>query len=198
MVVPPSNHPAAPRDSHSQGSPRQAPRDELGTGGTSETRGHAAPAAQKRGGAEGRVICETKRIRSHYRLLDVRQASRTLYPTPLRGRALQYTINDATMRLCGLVRLRRGRSPCLARSARGWKPLPQGSSSPSREVGEKDGHIPDRSTWFVHNAAYTFRRRCRFLRSPLESRLLGPFFRVSKPLCRPSFSSSTSAPLVSR
>jgi len=32
----------------------------------------------RRAGAEGRVICETKRIRSHYVLLDVRQASRTL------------------------------------------------------------------------------------------------------------------------
>ena len=33
---------------------------------------------RNRDGAGGRVICETKRIRSHYVLLDVRQASRTL------------------------------------------------------------------------------------------------------------------------
>ena len=35
----------------------------------------------------------------------------------------------ATMRLCGLVRLRRGRSPCLAPLHRGWKPLLQGRAS---------------------------------------------------------------------
>ena len=75
-------------------------------------------AVQKGGDGGGRVICETKRIRSNYVLLDVRQASRTLDATPLQGRALQYTINDATMRLCGLVRLRRGRSPYLTPSGR--------------------------------------------------------------------------------
>jgi len=35
---------------------------------------------------------------------------------------------------------------------RGWKPLPQRSSSQSLQLGEKDGHIGRRSRWFVHNA----------------------------------------------
>ena len=61
----------------------------------SESRGRPASGCAKRGGAGGRVICETKRIRSHYLLLDVRQASRTLDATPLQGRASPYTINDA-------------------------------------------------------------------------------------------------------
>jgi len=70
----------------------------------SESRGRQASGCPKRGGAGGRVICETKRIRSHYLLLDVRQASRTLDATPLQGRASPYTINAATMRLCGADR----------------------------------------------------------------------------------------------
>ncbi len=45
------------------------------------------PRDSDRGGAEGRAICETKRIRSHYLLLDGKQASRTLDATPLQGRA---------------------------------------------------------------------------------------------------------------
>jgi hypothetical protein len=43
-----------------------------------ETRGRPASGWTKRGGAGGRVICGTKGIRSHYVLLDARQASRTL------------------------------------------------------------------------------------------------------------------------
>ena len=39
-----------------------------------------------------------------------------------------------------------------APSDRGWKPLPQGSSSQSLQLGEKDGHIHGRSRWFVHSA----------------------------------------------
>jgi hypothetical protein len=42
--------------------------------------------------------------------------------------------------------------PLLAH--RGWKPLPQGSFSPSLPLGEKDGHSRGRSRWFVHNAGY--------------------------------------------
>ena len=61
----------------------------------SQSRGRPAFGGAKRGGAGGRVICETKRIRSHYLLLDVRQASRTLDATPLQGSASPYTINDA-------------------------------------------------------------------------------------------------------
>ncbi|MGE5311698.1 MAG: hypothetical protein ACM3MN_08130 [Nitrospirota bacterium] len=40
--------------------------------------------------------------------------------------------------------------PLLAH--RGWKPLPQRSSSPSLQLAEKDGHIRRRSRWLVHNA----------------------------------------------
>ena len=40
--------------------------------------------------------------------------------------------------------------PLLA--PRGWKPLPQRSSSPSLQLAGKDGHIRGRSRWFVHNA----------------------------------------------
>ena len=42
-----------------------------------------------------------KAHRSHYVLLDVRRASRTLDATPLQGGTSPYTIDAATMRLCG-------------------------------------------------------------------------------------------------
>jgi len=37
------------------------------------------------------------------------------------------------------------RPPCRSSLRRGWKPLPQCSSSRSRQLGEKDGHIRGRS-----------------------------------------------------
>jgi len=56
-------------------------------------------------GAAGRVLSETRRIRSHYLLPDEPRTSRTLKTPPPEGRALLYTINAATMRPC------RGDSP---------------------------------------------------------------------------------------
>ena len=61
-----------------------------------------APSARKTGWRQRQSHLRNKAHRSHYLLLDVRQASRTLYTTPLQGRASPYTINDATMRLCGV------------------------------------------------------------------------------------------------
>ena len=63
------------------------------------------------------MVCGAKRIRSHYLLLDGRQASRTLEAISLQGRASPYTINGATMRLCRVDHPAPHRSIAAARSA---------------------------------------------------------------------------------
>jgi len=74
------------------------------------------------------------------------------WPALCTRRRREIVENAATMRLCGLARLRRGRSPCLAPSDRSSKPLPQRSFSQGLQLGEKGRHIRGRSGWFVHNA----------------------------------------------
>jgi len=46
------------------------------------------------------VVCEARRIRSHYLLLDGNRVSRALDLPPPEGRASPYTINAATMQPC--------------------------------------------------------------------------------------------------
>jgi hypothetical protein len=49
----------------------------------------------------GRVICEAKRIWSHYFLLDVRKAFRALHPGP--GKWSGLSLHYQSMRLCGFA-----------------------------------------------------------------------------------------------
>jgi hypothetical protein len=96
MAVPPGNHPAAPRDSDLRRtcSLRRRVRDP-------RTPGFQLYSTRR---TRGRVICETKRIRSHYLTLGQRKAPRTFHHPPPEGRASFSTINAATMRLCGADR----------------------------------------------------------------------------------------------
>ncbi len=107
------------------------------------------------------MVCGAKRIRSLY-LPSMTGVTPKLSTTiPPKGLASLFTINAATMRLC------RADLPAAAHPSRlacpglaAGRSLPQSSSSPSPQLGEKDGHIRGRSRWFVHNAGYWVREQC--------------------------------------
>ena len=95
------------------------------------------------------MVCSAKRIWSLY-LPWMTGMTRKLSTTALsKGLASLSTINGAiTPRRDAFAE--QTSLPLLTR--RGWKPLPQRSSLPSLQFGEKDGHIRGRSRWLVHNA----------------------------------------------
>ena len=104
------------------------------------------------------MVCGAKRIRSLY-LPSMKGVTPELSTTTTpKGLASLSTINAAlcafaeetslpllTDRGCPSAQLR---VPSLSRE----KPLPQRSSSPSLQLGEKGGQIHGRSRWFAHNA----------------------------------------------
>jgi len=95
------------------------------------------------------MVCSAKRIRSLYLPWMRGMSPKLSTTTPPKGVASLSTINaaitpwrDAFAEQTSLHLL----------AHRGWKPLPQHSSSPSLRLAEKDGHIRRRSRWLVHNA----------------------------------------------
>ena len=95
------------------------------------------------------MVCGARRIWSLYLPSMTRVTPKFSTATPPKGPASLSTINaaitpwrDAFAEQISL--------PLLTH--RGWKPLPQCSSLPSLQLGEKDGHIRGRSRWLVHNA----------------------------------------------
>ena len=102
------------------------------------------------------MVCGAKRIRSLYLPWMTGLPPNLSTTTQPKGVASLSTINAATMGLCRLVRLRRGRPPChcslIVPTLSREKPLPECSPSQSLELGERGGHIRGRSRWFVRNA----------------------------------------------
>ena len=95
------------------------------------------------------MVCGAKSIRSLY-LPRMRGVTPKLSTTsPPEGLASLSTINGATMRLC------RADLPAST-TRRGWKPLPQRSSSQSLQLGEKNGHICGNGSRFVDNVGCYF------------------------------------------
>ena len=86
-----------------------------------------------------------KRIRSLYLPWMAGVTPKLSTKASPKGLASLSTINAAIMRLCRLVRLRRGRPPChcslIVPTLSREKPLPQRSSSQSLPLGEKDGQM---------------------------------------------------------
>ena len=102
------------------------------------------------------MVCDAKRIRNLYlpRMTAVTPKLSTI--TPPKGLASLSTINAAIT--LGVTPLQTcpppaGQTSLSLLTHRGWKPLPQPSSSQSLQLGGKDGHIPGRSSCLVHNAA---------------------------------------------
>jgi len=91
------------------------------------------------------MICGPKRIRSLYlpRMTGV-TPSFPPQPSPKAWPRSPLSIP----RLCAFAE----QTSLLLLTHRGWKPLPQRSSSQSQELEEKDGHIRGRKRWFVDNA----------------------------------------------
>jgi hypothetical protein len=113
------------------------------------------------------MVCGAKRIRSLYVLLDGKQASRTLYATPLQGRASLDVAKGARHTAQGkkLIPDPRPLTPAtfMARSRLGVTPcgadLPASAHSSRLQAAltafllrKEDRQIRGRSRWFGHHA----------------------------------------------
>ena len=95
------------------------------------------------------MVCGAKRIRSLYVPWMTGVTPKLSTTTPPKGPASLSTINGAITPWRDAF----GEQTSLPQlTYRGWKPLPQSSSSPSLQLGEKDGQIRGCSRWLVHNA----------------------------------------------
>jgi hypothetical protein len=144
MVVPPGNR----SGSDSQGSRPEDARLPAAENRAAPEAGSSAP--------EGPRDRETKRMPS-------RRSKREGWQFSVLSRLTSFPACLAAGRACGLSRLCASADlpasggadhPCPTPFHRGSKPLPQRSSSPSLQLGERDGHIRRRSRGFVHDRGY--------------------------------------------